>query len=97
MSFSSNQYKKQDPQWVSKADLPPGHSLMAAMAAPNPTGGAGEGLPMPSRNPLPLSASQEAQIRDIYHKRVRSACAPEIKGKVPPVSSTNPSFPRQPI
>ncbi|KAE9580887.1 hypothetical protein CGMCC3_g2984 [Colletotrichum fructicola] len=49
------------------------------MAAPNPTGGAGEGLPMPSRNPLPLSASQEAQIRDIYHQRVRSACAPEIK------------------
>ncbi|KAH9230037.1 hypothetical protein K456DRAFT_1727720 [Colletotrichum gloeosporioides 23] len=63
------------------------------MAAPNPTGGAGEGLPMPSRNPLPLSASQEAQIRDIYHQRVRSACAPEIKGNVPPVSSTNPSFP----
>uniref|UniRef100_L2FXA3 COX assembly mitochondrial protein n=1 Tax=Colletotrichum fructicola (strain Nara gc5) TaxID=1213859 RepID=L2FXA3_COLFN len=48
---------------------------------------------MPSRNPLPLSASQEAQIRDIYHQRVRSACAPEIKGNVPPVSSTNPSFP----
>ncbi|KAF6844178.1 cytochrome c oxidase biogenesis protein [Colletotrichum musicola] len=52
---------------------------MAAMAAPNPTGGAGEALPMPSRNPLPLSASQEAQIRDIYYARVRSACAPEIK------------------
>ncbi|KAF6820805.1 cytochrome c oxidase biogenesis protein [Colletotrichum sojae] len=50
------------------------------MAAPNPTGGAGEALPMPSRNPLPLSASQEAQIRDIYYARVRTACAPEIKG-----------------
>ncbi|GKT64591.1 hypothetical protein ColTof4_06985 [Colletotrichum tofieldiae] len=49
------------------------------MAAQNPTGGAAEGLPMPSRNPLPLSASQEAQIRDIYYARVRNACAPEIK------------------
>ncbi|OLN82887.1 hypothetical protein CCHL11_08387 [Colletotrichum chlorophyti] len=53
---------------------------MAAMAAQNPTGGAAaEGLPMPTRNPLPLSASQEAQIRDIYYARVRNACAPEIK------------------
>ncbi|TEA18895.1 hypothetical protein C8034_v010822 [Colletotrichum sidae] len=50
------------------------------MAAPNPNGGGGDvALPMPSRNPLPLSASQEAQIRDIYHARVRDACAPEIK------------------
>ncbi|KAK2003901.1 hypothetical protein LX36DRAFT_650559 [Colletotrichum falcatum] len=49
------------------------------MAAQDPTGGAAKGLPMPSRNPLPLSASQEAQIRDIYHARVRNACAPEIK------------------
>ena len=31
-------------------------------------------------NPLPLSASQEAQVRDIYYKRVRSRCADEIKG-----------------
>ncbi|PKS12815.1 hypothetical protein jhhlp_001027 [Lomentospora prolificans] len=38
-----------------------------------------ERLPMPSRNPLPLSASQEAQVRDIYYARVRSHCAPEIK------------------
>ncbi|RVX67522.1 hypothetical protein B0A52_08875 [Exophiala mesophila] len=30
-------------------------------------------------NPLPLSASQEAQVRDIYYKRVRSRCADEIK------------------
>ncbi len=37
-------------------------------------------LPMPSRNPLPLSASQEAQVRDIFHARVRSKCGPEIKG-----------------
>ncbi|OJD26439.1 hypothetical protein ACJ73_02188 [Blastomyces percursus] len=31
------------------------------------------------RNPLPLSAAQEAQVRDIYYKRVRGYCAPEIK------------------
>ena len=32
------------------------------------------------RNPLPLSAAQEAQVKDIYYKRVRSHCAQEIKG-----------------
>ncbi len=35
---------------------------------------------MPSVNPLPLSASQEAQVRDLYFERVRRHCAPEIKG-----------------
>lgn len=34
---------------------------------------------VPSRNPLPLSASQEAQVREFYYKRVRALCAPEIK------------------
>jgi hypothetical protein len=37
-------------------------------------------LPMPSRNPLPLSASQEAQVRELYHSRVRNYCTTEIKG-----------------
>jgi len=37
-------------------------------------------LPMPSRNPLPLSTAQESQVRELYHKRVRAYCAPEIKG-----------------
>lgn len=37
-------------------------------------------LPMPSRNPLPLSSSQEAQVRELYHARVRGYCAAEIKG-----------------
>lgn len=37
-------------------------------------------LPMPSRNPLPLSAAQEAQVREVYHARVRAYCADEIKG-----------------
>ncbi|KAK3693708.1 hypothetical protein B0T22DRAFT_436869 [Podospora appendiculata] len=46
------------------------------------TGGADQQddrLPMPSSNPLPLSATQESQIRDIYYARVRSHCTEEIK------------------
>ncbi|KAJ9656130.1 hypothetical protein H2198_005186 [Neophaeococcomyces mojaviensis] len=31
------------------------------------------------RNPLPLSAAQEAQVKEMYYKRVRSRCADEIK------------------
>lgn len=42
-----------------------------------------ERLPIPSRNPLPLSASQEAQVRDIFYDRVRQQCAEEIKGMPP--------------
>ncbi|EON98332.1 putative cytochrome c oxidase biogenesis protein [Phaeoacremonium minimum UCRPA7] len=54
---------------------------MAAMALQPPNGSAtSEGLPMPSRNPLPLSASQEAQVRDVFYDRVRRHCAAEIKG-----------------
>jgi COX assembly protein 1 len=52
---------------------------MAAMAL-QPPSSEPERLPMPSRNPLPLSASQEAQVRDIFFARVRSHCGPEIKG-----------------
>jgi COX assembly protein 1 len=39
--------------------------------------------PQNLRNPLPLSATQEAQVRDLYYKRVRSRCADEIKGTLP--------------
>ncbi|PUU76628.1 cytochrome c oxidase biogenesis protein Cmc1 like-domain-containing protein [Tuber borchii] len=35
--------------------------------------------PTPSKNPLPLSAYQEGQVRDLYYARVRSLCAEEIK------------------
>lgn len=35
----------------------------------------------PSRNPLPLSASQESQVRELYHKRVRQKCADEVRGQ----------------
>jgi hypothetical protein len=51
-------------------------------------------LPMPSRNPLPLSASQEAQVRDLYYARVRNKCRAEIKGSfVPPYQPTTPLLP----
>lgn len=33
------------------------------------------------RNPLPLSATQEQEVRKLYYARVRSRCADEIKGK----------------
>ncbi|KAK1767168.1 hypothetical protein QBC33DRAFT_587528 [Phialemonium atrogriseum] len=52
---------------------------MAAMALETPDPGQPERLPIPSRNPLPLSASQEAQVRDIFYARVRDHCAEEIK------------------
>ncbi|KAI1751821.1 cytochrome c oxidase biogenesis protein Cmc1 like-domain-containing protein [Xylaria castorea] len=38
-----------------------------------------ERLPMPSRNPLPLSASQEAQVREVFNARVRERCSDDIK------------------
>ncbi|KLU88033.1 hypothetical protein MAPG_07020 [Magnaporthiopsis poae ATCC 64411] len=57
---------------------------MATMAASPPSGASGNGeatpkLPMPSRNPIPLSASQEAQVREVFYARVRRLCQPEIK------------------
>ncbi|KAI8963627.1 cytochrome c oxidase biogenesis protein Cmc1 like-domain-containing protein [Daldinia sp. FL1419] len=45
----------------------------------NHNGSEDVGLPMPSRNPLPLSASQEAQVREVFNQRVRNQCADEIK------------------
>ncbi|KAF2859361.1 hypothetical protein K470DRAFT_258980 [Piedraia hortae CBS 480.64] len=33
----------------------------------------------PSKSPLPLTASQEAQVQEIYHKRVRAKCADEVR------------------
>ncbi|OAL40599.1 hypothetical protein AYO20_00335 [Fonsecaea nubica] len=40
------------------------------------------GRPQPQNNlhnPLPLSASQEAEVRNLFHKRVRTRCADVIK------------------
>ncbi|KAH9906360.1 hypothetical protein F4778DRAFT_778748 [Xylariomycetidae sp. FL2044] len=57
---------------------------MAVTSSTTGGGGGGSGkdedkLPMPSRNPLPLSASQEAQVREVFNARVRNLCADEIK------------------
>lgn len=75
-----------------------------ASSARNAGNGSGtENLSMPSRNPLPLSATQESQVREVFNARVRSACADEIKGEQPkhiPVcqlscsSAPSPSVPR---
>jgi hypothetical protein len=46
-----------------------------------------ERMPMPSRNPLPLSASQEAQVREVFNARVRGLCADDIKGSSSTLSS----------
>ena len=48
---------------------------------------------LPSRNPLPLSASQEAQVRELYYKNVRDRCRDEIKGIKPlPFDVINPAY-----
>lgn len=45
------------------------------------------------RNPLPLSATQEQQVKEIYYKRVRGYCGPEIKGLLSPLPTTYPPTP----
>ena len=55
------------------------------MATPNSRGP--RPSPLPSRNPLPLSAAQEAQVKELYYKRVRGHCATEIRGDFMAISS----------
>ena len=50
-------------------------TLMATSTPQSPT------IYSPSKQPLPLSAAQEAQVRDLYYKRVRNYCADEIRGQ----------------
>lgn len=75
---------------------------MATMAAESSPSSAGsdststERLPMPSRNPLPLSASQEAQVREIFYERVRGYCGPEIKGRCR-IQSWAITYPAEPL
>ena len=57
------------------------------MAAPRPE--SQRPSPLPSRNPLPLSASQEAQVRELYYKNVRDKCGDEIRGLHPVVQMTS--------
>jgi COX assembly protein 1 len=56
--------------------------MAAAMASqqPNPTAPVLL-TPNPTRSPLPLSSSQESQVRELYHKRVRMKCADEVRGQ----------------
>ena len=81
---------------TSTEDIPTRPHPMAAMAvdAPqSPSSGSSNRLGMPSRNPLPLSASQEAQVRDVFHARVRRQCGPEIKGMGFFLDSLHPPLP----
>ncbi|KAF2839376.1 hypothetical protein M501DRAFT_1003977 [Patellaria atrata CBS 101060] len=50
---------------------------MASTSSSSPTAAAHTSLP--SRNPIPLSAGQEQQVRELYYKRVRTICADEIR------------------
>ncbi|KAI1496816.1 hypothetical protein F5X99DRAFT_413738 [Biscogniauxia marginata] len=59
-------------------------SSSSPSSQPSPTAGGTRNdnerpLPMPSRNPLPLSATQEAQVRQVFNERVRRQCSDEIK------------------
>ncbi|MDI1490253.1 MAG: hypothetical protein OHK93_001453 [Ramalina farinacea] len=47
------------------------------MALPEPP--KSRSAPLPSRNPIPLSAAQEAQVKELYYKRVRGHCADQIR------------------
>ncbi|KAL1851493.1 hypothetical protein Plec18167_008687 [Paecilomyces lecythidis] len=44
-----------------------------------PTSSSSPGPQLNLRNPVPLSAAQEQQVKELYHKRVRGYCAKEIK------------------
>lgn len=61
--------------------------MMAPPTSPaHPTVPTPQGPVNPSRSPLPLSASQESQVRELYHKRVRQKCADEVRGTSPPTT-----------
>lgn len=51
-----------------------GSSQRGAMA-----GEAAERFKIRSKKPVPLTASQEAEVKDIYYARVRAKCADEIR------------------
>lgn len=56
---------------------------MAAMTTPSKeptTSTSSRADPLSIRSPLPLSASQEGQVRELYYKRVRQKCADEVRG-----------------
>lgn len=53
---------------------------MATVTMPLSTSSAAGSSVVPSRNPLPLTANQESQVRELYHKRVRTKCADQVRG-----------------
>ncbi|KAK0356083.1 hypothetical protein LTR91_012272 [Friedmanniomyces endolithicus] len=55
------------------------HDMAMAMTLPPKEPPTARPSPLPSRNPLPLSSSQEAQVKELYHKRVRTKCADEVR------------------
>ena len=80
---------------VSPATRPAPAATMATATSPAPQSDSipptAAAAPVP-RNPVPLSAGQEQQVRDLYYKRVRTKCADEIRGRVPsPHSQTIPA------
>ncbi|KJX99129.1 hypothetical protein TI39_contig372g00013 [Zymoseptoria brevis] len=60
---------------------PPGTQASQSSTTLSPPGANATTLaqPNPKRSPLPLSASQESQVRELYFKRVRMKCADEVR------------------
>ncbi|RDA95537.1 hypothetical protein CP533_1282 [Ophiocordyceps camponoti-saundersi (nom. inval.)] len=52
---------------------------MATTASEKPPSSEGQRPQGMAGSPLPLSASQEAQVRELFHTRVRNKCADEIR------------------
>lgn len=44
------------------------------------TAKSGVAKPLPSQNPIPLSAAQESQVQQLYYRKVRHICQHEIRG-----------------
>ncbi|KAL1953342.1 hypothetical protein VTO42DRAFT_2996 [Malbranchea cinnamomea] len=57
----------------------PATTMTATGASPDASASPSPSSRINLRNPTPLSAIQEAEVRDLYYKRVRGHCAAEIK------------------
>lgn len=53
--------------------------MTAAATTPEPVAVVPSVSHMPTSNPLPLSATQESAVKDLYYARVRGFCADEIR------------------
>ncbi|KZZ89736.1 Cytochrome c oxidase biogenesis protein Cmc1-like protein [Moelleriella libera RCEF 2490] len=79
LSAESQSHQQPQQQHHAPADSHVSRQQAPADTAMKPEAPPQERLGVPSRNPLPLSASQEAQVRDVFYARVRQQCAEEIK------------------